>query len=319
MIYSVNGPSGGKLAHLLKCTVLHPDMGWNRFYGEWGRDKVRETTIPMVINYGVKKEILIKNNVDPNNCLNYNSEDVADKLKCFEIFDQYNIPHPKVITDPANYEGVFLGRKNHSSQGNGIERFEPKSEDWDKKGSDFFVEYIEVEKEFRVHVIRGATMEFNKDISKCTNFIHSKQYGSKLHFGALDHPDRFKIVNYSIQAVKACGLDYGAVDIIVEKGTGRWLVLEVNSAPSLANSFGYYYAQLLNHQYGLGLKFDWYINKDHQVIKIPDPFFFGREKEIEKKPLTFKPKYTTFKPSFIWKKPTIQPSVPLKLHQNPLF
>ncbi len=238
MIYQNTGPSGGKLAFLLGCSVKMPHGNQRYAADRWSQETTRDGVLPIHINYGCAKKFL------PEGCINYNSEDVQDKVYCFGIFDQHKIPHPKIITDPANYDNFFLGRKNNSSQGNGITRFKPRSENWNKRGCDFFVEYIDVEKEFRVHVIKGmAVIEFNKDFSKCRDFIHSKQFGSKLHFGKLDHPQRYDILDASIKAVHACGLDYGAVDIISEKETGRWMILEVNSAPSLAHEIGYIYAE----------------------------------------------------------------------------
>lgn len=259
-VYQNTGPSGGKLAFLLGCSVKMPHDNQNR-YEKWSREEKRDGILPMAINYGCKKEKLPKS-LNASNCLNFNSQDVGDKVKCFEIFDAFHIPHPQVITDPANYDGFFLGRKNNSSQGNGITKFKPRSENWNKRGSDFFVEYIEVAKEFRVHVFKGHVIcEFNKDFTACKDFIHSKQFGSKLKFGPLDHPDRFGIIDASIKAIHGCGLDYGAVDIISDIND-KWYILEVNSAPSMAHTIGFLYAERIAHFFNIELNKWWTINQD---------------------------------------------------------
>jgi D-alanine-D-alanine ligase-like ATP-grasp enzyme len=42
-------------------------------------------------------------------------------------------------------------------------------------------------------------------------------------------------VELAIKAVKALGLDYGAVDILWSSTTGEWNIIEVNTAPSMGN------------------------------------------------------------------------------------
>ena len=160
----------------------------------------------------------------------------------------------------------FLGRQNNSSQGNGITKFRVNSPNLDKIKCDFYVEYIEVVKEFRVHIFKGHTIcEFNKDFSKCEKFIHSKQFGSKLVYGKIDHPDRDNIVKASTMAINACLLDYGAVDIICD-ANNKWYILEVNSAPSMAHSIGFLYAERIAHYYNIPIDVWWEIDKSGKVI-----------------------------------------------------
>ena len=263
MIMQVSGPSGGKLAFLLNCSLKMPYGNQDR-YSAWNKETDREGILPMAINYGCEKSKLPKS-LNTSNCLNYNSEDVGDKVKCFEIFDSLNIPHPALIIDPANYDAPFLGRKNKSSQGNGITKFKPKSENWNKYGCDFFVEYIEVVKEFRVHIFRGQIIcEFNKDFSHCKQFIHSKQFGSKLVFGKLDSPYRYDIIDASIKALHGCGLDYGAVDIIADEN-GKWYILEVNSAPSMAHTIGFLYAERFSQYFNYPIDVFWTIDQSGKL------------------------------------------------------
>lgn len=263
MIFQQTGPSGGKLASLLNCSVKMPYN--NSGYEKWCRPTERKGILPIAINYGCDKAHLPKS-LNASNCLNYNSEDVGDKVKCFEIFDTLGIPHPQLVTDPANFDAPFLGRKNKSSQGNGITKFKPKSENWNKYKCDFFVEYIEVAQEFRVHVFKGQVVcEFNKDFSECKQFIHSKQFGSKLVFGKLNHPARFDIIDASIKALHGCGLDYGAIDIISD-ANGKWYILEVNSAPSMAHTIGFLYVEKFCHCYGYTIEKFWTVTQEGKII-----------------------------------------------------
>ena len=263
LVYQISGPSGGKLAFLLNCSVKMP-YG-NEGYENWSCSKERDGILPMAINYGCDRKHLPET-LNQSNCLNYNSEDTGDKVKCFEIFERLGIPYPKLVTDPANFDAPFLGRENKSSQGRGITKFKPKSENWNNYGCDFFVEYIKVAQEFRVHVFKGQVVcEFNKDFSNCDGFIHSKNFGSKLVFGRLNHPARFDIIDASIKALHGCGLDYGAVDIIAD-ANGKWYVLEVNSAPSMAHSIGYLYAEKIAHFLGYKIEKFWTIKDDGKFV-----------------------------------------------------
>jgi len=287
-IYSVGGgPSGGKLAYALKTSVVFPGPNGDNAdedAPEWEKNKEREFELPVAINYGVLQANLPQE-LNNDNCLNYYSSRARDKVRCFKVFQEYGIPHPKLISNPANYPKPFLGRRNKGSQGNGITKFRPNSPNWNnpKFKSDFFVEYIDIEKEFRVHVIKGLPIcEFNKDFNDCPQFIHSGQFGAKLMFGAIDHPQRMDIINASVVALDRVGLDFGAVDICSERGTGKWYILEINSAPCLAHEIGYLYAENLSNLLGFKLKKWWKVTSTGQVIDYKETVKLATRRKVAK-------------------------------------
>jgi len=267
MIYSVGGgPSGGKLAFLLGDSVFFP-RGEKRFGLGWERNVIRDGQLSTNINYGVKKEHLPEH-VNEWNCLNYHSENAQDKLFCFKKFDELGIPYPKIINPEEHYKnGSILGRKNFSSKGDGIVRYLKDSEKWREKQHDYFCEFIYVEAEARVHVFRGMVIcEQRKDFGDNPHFIHNTKNGSKLFRSPINHPERWKILKACCDAVKAVGLDYGAVDILFEKETGRWLFAEVNSAPSFAAGTGYLYATRIAHHLNVGINVWWSFDKESNWI-----------------------------------------------------
>jgi hypothetical protein len=248
MIISVNGPSGGKLASLLGCSVYHPN-GEDRDYPEYGSDRIRDRKMPVYINYGCKRKSL------PVDCINYESEDVADKVWCFKMFETCDIPHPELI-DPSTFKGSFLGRDNGKSKGRGITFY---NEGNSPRQHDFFVKFIKGKSEHRVHVWGSEVLiELNKQFGT-HSFIQSSPYGAKMRAGHIAHKKRIEIIDKAVEAVNILGLHYGAVDILVDEND-NYYILEVNSAPSLAGIFAYVYAEYINRKFDLGIAFDQALN-----------------------------------------------------------
>lgn len=254
-IYSVKGPSGGKLAYLLNCSVYHPN-GEDNQYPDWGIDHDRKVNLPIAINYGCKRNVL------PTVCVNYDSEDSSDKRLGFSVMEAYGIPCPKQV-DPKNYKGPLLGRTDGLSRGEGITKYH---KDYNGAAHDFFVELIDGVSEHRVHVWNGTPIiELNKE-KGYHSYIHSSKFGARMSLGYIKNKDRMKILDMAVKSIDAMDLHYGAVDIIVDR-FNKFYILEVNSAPSLAGIFGYIYARHINHAWNLGVEFDWSI-KNNKIERI---------------------------------------------------
>lgn len=273
MIYQNTGPSGGKLAHLLGCSVRMPYKNQDR-YSNWNKEVVRDRIIPP-INYGCEMKYV------PLECMNYHSELTKDKLYCFGIFEAAGIPYPKLI-NPEKYDKPFLGRKNNSSKGEGIVKYKAGSENWKKNKHDFYVEFINGVSEHRVYVWGNHIVaEANKDMSKNRHpFIKNFTNGSKLEVGYIKHPKRLNILDDCIAAVKYCGLDFGAIDIIIDDNN-NYKILEVNSSPSFANIWGYLFAEHINRIFNLGINFEWTIDFKNKKINTPSEkfYFFKTDKK----------------------------------------
>ena len=270
MIFQNTGPSGGRLAWLLGTSVKMPYRNEER-HTQWNKEVIRERTIPN-INYGCASHLI------PDDCYNKYAELSRDKTHCFKIFKAAGLPYPKLI-DPENYDLPFLGRINSSSKGQGITKYNRVEDIKKYDRNDFYVEFIQGISEHRVYVWENEIVaETNKDISKnIHSFIRNFNNGSKLIPGFIQHRKRLDILNASIEAVQRVGLDYGAVDLIIDR-YDNYYILEVNSSPCLAKIWGCFFAYHLNRKFNLNIKFEWTVNmRKLTVEKVPEKYFFGRQ------------------------------------------
>lgn len=107
------------------------------------------------------------------------------------------------------------------------------------EGSEYFVKYIPIGKEYRYHVfgdkILQACLKFkeagNGGIGGTEDIIRNLNTGWKF----TEIEPQPKASEYAIKACRALGLHFGAVDIIEEQGHTKLYVLEVNTAPGLDN------------------------------------------------------------------------------------
>lgn len=87
-------------------------------------------------------------------------------------------------------------------------------------------------------VERGA---FGRNLN-LGNSVYSRFFPRETKFGKINF-NLDEGIHFAMEAVKACGLDYGGVDILFDKESGEWTILEVNSAPSMGSD---------EHSYTLG-------------------------------------------------------------------
>ena len=127
-------------------------------------------------------------------------------------------------------EFPLLGRQLYHQEGKKI-TWIPTREDL--VGADFYTGYIPKDKEFRVWVWRG------KALGTYLKGYKESEPGEPPNFKATQWiQDGFQrnppqeVTEGAIKAVRACGLDFGAVDVLVGKDRGVY-VLEVNSAPGI--------------------------------------------------------------------------------------
>lgn len=178
----------------------------------------------------------------------------VNKLLAFQKFKEANVPTPEFTTDASvarswtNQEGVVFCRTMLSaSEGRGIVvANKPEA----VVAAPLYTRLFPKDKEYRVHVFKGAVIDFVQ---------------KKLKKGELENPNRSKYIRntengwvfcregvsiseeakqISINAVKALGLDFGAVDIAVNK-KGQVVVFEVNTAPGLEGTTVQKYAEAI--------------------------------------------------------------------------
>jgi glutathione synthase/RimK-type ligase-like ATP-grasp enzyme len=157
----------------------------------------------------------------------------GDKLRTLERLTEEGITVPEFQTSlPATSDGLWFGRSRRGFGGRDIRFFESPSF---AAGAEWFSRYIPNDREYRFHVVGSEVVrtqrkyldrpELDRHGGKIKN--HANGYVFKAPRSKL-RPARFET---AIAAVQALGLDFGAVDAIIDSREVMY-VLEVNTAPA---------------------------------------------------------------------------------------
>lgn len=143
----------------------------------------------------------------------------------------------------ANSEGkVILGRTRTGMQGRGIVVFDPHRLHGGRYYScpirrhEFYSVYQEPTREVRVHVVGDEVIRIQgkfKDFPELADenpFVRNHATGYRFRAPRQDLNTNRK--EQAIAAVQACGLDFGAVDMLLFGADRDSMILEVNSAPA---------------------------------------------------------------------------------------
>lgn len=104
-----------------------------------------------------------------------------------------------------------------------------------------YVMYVPKKQEYRIHVLHGEVVDVQrkarrKDVpDDKVNWMvrnHDNGFIFAREDGLGDVPD--DVTEQAVKAVKCCGLDFGAVDVIFSEKQQQAYVLEVNTAPGLS-------------------------------------------------------------------------------------
>lgn len=159
-------------------------------------------------------------------------ENASDKLRSLGLMKEAGVTVPEFSTDPEELRFPFLGRKISHSKARDVVLCLQKG-DYARRPRDYYVQYIPTVREFRVHVVndevirvQGKFLDNPKDALPWV-----RNYATGYRFRAPRKnlkPDR---LNMAVLAVKAHGLDFGAVDMLIGDDGGTY-ILEVNTAPA---------------------------------------------------------------------------------------
>lgn len=171
----------------------------------------------------------------------------ANKLTFFNhVKDQVSIPEyttdQEVAQEWLNDGKTVFGRTTltgHSGQG--IIEFQPNtviSQYWSDSKYKIFVKYIPKKEEYRVHVMGGEVIDIQRKAVKFNVNKNAVNFKIRTHAGGFvfvrnEVAPHQKVLDESVKAVAACGLDFGAVDVIWNDYYEKAYVLEVNTAPGL--------------------------------------------------------------------------------------
>lgn len=187
-----------------------------------------------------------------NTSLNSDTSNCTNKRVMRQLFKEHGVPMPRLMPpDNGDYRLALpiinnypvVGRPDTHTKGRGFW----KCDNWSdvkralrgtrkKKAATHFMEYIEADHEYRVHIFGGKSIRISEKKFGSTGETAHGKYTTIKPTGEVDH-----VRKAAKQAVDSLGLDFGAVDILATD-TECW-VLEVNAAPGLGGSTPLMYAQ----------------------------------------------------------------------------
>jgi len=167
-------------------------------------------------------------------------ENASDKVKAFEIFKLAGISTPEFTTDRVEARDwaergsqIVCRTLSRGSEGRGIVMASAAA---DVVQAPLYVKYVKKTKEFRIHVCNGAVIDMQEKRVRSGSEGNDFEVRSHANGWVFCH-DNVEVSEaakqYSIAAVFALGLDFGAVDLIYNEHYGMYYVLEVNTAPGL--------------------------------------------------------------------------------------
>ena len=158
----------------------------------------------------------------------------VDKQEATRIFTEHGLSVPEFSEVPP-----CVGRGRHHTQGQSFwlcwERSQIRTSK--EEGADYFIKYIPIKQEWRVHVIEGIAKFVQRKYEQTrvsTSFMGIQGFRDDWHKQVLE-PETVnrQIRELAIEATRALGLDFGAADIVISLENDRPYILEVNSGPAL--------------------------------------------------------------------------------------
>lgn len=180
---------------------------------------------------------------------------MSNKLKFFELMDDHDdVPLPEWTTDKnvalewwGEPDGIVVERhKLTGHSGEGI-RLSGRTMGVDIHNAPLYTKYTPKKDEYRVHFFRGNVIDVQQK-KKRLDFEGEANFKVRNHANGfiyarenLDIP--VAVRDAALACGRACGLDFGAVDIIYNMRADKAFVLEVNTAPGLAGETVNIYAR----------------------------------------------------------------------------
>jgi glutathione synthase/RimK-type ligase-like ATP-grasp enzyme len=165
----------------------------------------------------------------------------ADKLVTFSFLSKEGVSHVPYTTSKEVAQGwskegkTVFARTVQGQSGSGITIVAPGES---MPSMPLYTQYVKKRKEFRVHVVNGVAIDVQQKKKKngveANSMIFNHDNGYAFCHNDVIEPDELRPLG--IAAVKAVGLDFGAVDIIWNESQNKCYVLEVNTAPGLCDS-----------------------------------------------------------------------------------
>lgn len=160
----------------------------------------------------------------------------GNKLTTLELLRSNNVSVPEfttVISEAQAWEGVVVCRQTLTgSQGQGIVIAESPDQ---IIPAPLYTKHVRHKHEFRVHVMNGQVIDFTQKKKRSDQevnpFVRNSEGNWVFCREGVVLPD--DVSTQAINAVKALGLDFGAVDVAYREREGKAYVLEANCAPGM--------------------------------------------------------------------------------------
>lgn len=188
--------------------------------------------------------------------LNPDIRNTTNKRRMRELFKEHGVPMPSLVEPtlafgPWSENTPIVGRPDTHTKGRGFwlcrnmaDVYKAQAGTRKKKPATHFMEFIDAPREYRVHIFKGKSIR----ISEKSFFLDEdgkRDYTTAKPQHAIKHVRRA-----AKKALKAVGLDFGAVDILARgDDNAEVFVLEVNAAPGLGGSMPKVYADMFRRWY----------------------------------------------------------------------
>lgn len=176
----------------------------------------------------------------------------TNKYQALQTMQDAGVPTPPASRHYRDITPPALGRSRNHTGGTDIDLI-LQDQDAELGDHHHYVEYIPVDKEYRLHVAGGELLKASwKRLEEPGERVPwMRNHESGWHYvNPRDSHNWRSAIPHAVRAVDALDLDFGAVDLI--KGDDElWRVLEVNTAPSLIESSLQLYGDAIAEMVGL--------------------------------------------------------------------
>ncbi len=173
---------------------------------------------------------------------------VTNKLKFFKAIEAVDKdiipPFTTKLEEALNWVGegftVVARTVLNGSSGEGIVLMDKNTPETLKTKAPLYVKYVPKKEEYRVHVVNNKVIDIQRKTLSKEKIVDGAEINWKVRNLANGfiyqrgniNPDP-SVLETAVKAVKAIGMDFGAVDMVWHEKTKKAYVLEINSAPGL--------------------------------------------------------------------------------------
>jgi hypothetical protein len=181
-----------------------------------------------------------------------NIKKAVHKLESIKLFNAREVRTAKFTTTTP-----CVGRSIEHTQGQNFWLCWEKGQiqTAELEGAEYFIEYIPIKQEYRVHVMDGKVVFTQRKYPKdriSSAFMGIQGFSNGWHRHAFDGAVSKDIKDTARDAVAALGLDFGGVDILISQTDNLAYVAEVNTGPALpTEEVRKYYTNYFTKKLGL--------------------------------------------------------------------